>query len=94
VSVRLAEPDVGATVREVAELLDLAGKNRARADRIHRRRFARLLKDPKAIDLTIRLTDEVIRIVNPREAARRFRQITKEATFGLGLIDFLSIKLA
>ena len=53
-SVRLAEPDVGATVREVAELLDLAGKNRARADRIHRRRFARLLKDPKAIDFVAR----------------------------------------
>ena len=93
-NLRQAEPNVEATVREVAELLDLAGKNRARADRVHRRRFARLLKDPKAIDLTIRLTDEVIRIVKPREAARRFRQITKEATLGLGLIDFLSIKLA
>ncbi|MGA0866415.1 MAG: proline dehydrogenase family protein [Candidatus Nanopelagicaceae bacterium] len=94
VNTRLTEPDVEVTIREVAELLADAAKNRTRADRTHRRRFARLLKDPKAIDLTIRLTDEVIRIVNPREAARRFRQIARGATLGLGLIDFLSIKLA
>jgi len=94
VNFALTEPDTEVTVKEVSELLEIAKSKRARADRTHRRRFARLLKDPKAIDLTIRLTDEVIRIVNPREAARRFRQIAKEATLGLGLIDFLSIKLA
>lgn len=88
------EPDSAVTIREVEELLIAAGKNRKRADRVHRRRFARLLKDPKAIDLTIRLTDEVIRIVDRKEAARRFRQITKEASLGLGVIDFLGIKLA
>ena len=90
----LTEPDTGLTVKEVSELLDIAKSKRARADRTHRRRFARLLKDPKAIDLTIRLTDEVIRIVSAREAARRFRQIAKDATLGIGLLDFLSIKLA
>ena len=91
---RLTEPDLSVTIQEVASLLDQASKRRNRADRTHRRRFARLLKDPRAIDLTIRLTDEVIRIVNAREAARRFRQIAKGATLGLGFIDFLSIKLA
>ena len=90
----LTEPDIEVTVNEVSELLDIAKSKRARADRTHRRRFARLLKDPKAIDLTIRLTDEVIRIVNAREAARRFRQIAKGATLGVGLLDFLSIKIA
>ena len=93
-SAGLAEPDVLATVRDVEALLASAEKNRKRADRIHRRRFARLLKDPKAIDLTIRLTDEVIRIVDRKEAARRFRQIARKASLGLGLIDFLGIKVA
>ncbi len=93
-SPELTEPDVAATIREVEDLLRRAEKNRRRADRIHRRRFARLLKDPKAIDLTIRLTDEVIRIIDRREAARRFRQIAREASLGLGLIDFLGIKVA
>ena len=93
-NIRLTEPQIEATIKEVAELLEESERYRKRADRNHRRRFARLLKDPKAIELTIRLTDEVIRIVNPREAARRFRQIAKDATLGIGLFDFLGVKLA
>jgi hypothetical protein len=58
VNFALTEPDIEVTVNEVSELLDIAKSKRARADRTHRRRFARLLKDPKAIDLTIRLTDD------------------------------------
>ena len=86
--------DADAIASRVARLLERSEKFRARGDRAHRRQFARLLKDQRAIDVTVRLTDEVIRIVKKRDAARRFRQIAREASIHLGILNYLGIKFA
>jgi len=80
--------------QRVSKFLERSRKFRERGDRTHRRQFARLLKDQRAVDVTVRLTDEVIRIVKKRDAAKRFRQISKDATIHLGLINYLGIKFA
>ena len=78
----------------VEELLVSSSARRKRADEVNRRRFARLLKDPAAVRLTMALTDEVIRISSLRQAARTLRRISKFATStGLGLWDFIGIKV-
>lgn len=81
-------------IERVAQILEKSGKYRTRADRAHRKRFSRLLKDPSAVNLTIRLTDEVIRITSKKEAAARFREIAKGANFSLGFFNYFGIKIA
>jgi RHH-type proline utilization regulon transcriptional repressor/proline dehydrogenase/delta 1-pyrroline-5-carboxylate dehydrogenase len=81
-------------IERVAQILEKSGKYRTRADRAHRKRFSRLLKDPSAVNLTIRLTDEVIRITSKKEAAARFREIAKSANFSLGFFNYFGIKIA
>jgi RHH-type proline utilization regulon transcriptional repressor/proline dehydrogenase/delta 1-pyrroline-5-carboxylate dehydrogenase len=78
----------------VTNLLDDAEKNRTRRDQNNRKRFARLLKDTAAISLTMSLTDEVMRMSSPKNAAKTFRRISKSATAsGLGLLDFVGLKI-
>ena len=82
------------TISLVTNLLRDAEKNRTRRDQNNRKRFARLLKDSAAISLTMSLTDEVMRMSSPRNAAKTFRRISKMATAsGLGLFDFAGIKV-
>lgn len=77
----------------VTHLLTESEKNRARRDEANRKRFARLLKDARAISLTMSLTDEVMRMSSMRNAARTFRRVSKNATVsGLGTFDFIGIK--
>jgi len=79
----------------VITLLQESEKQRTRHDEANRKRFARLLKNPQAIALTMSLTDEVMRMTSVPRAARTFRRISKLANVqGLGLLDFLGIKLA
>ena len=78
----------------VEKLLVSSSAMRTRADATNRKRFARLLKDPAAVKLTMALTDEVIRISSLTQAARTLRRISKLATStGLGFLDFLGIKV-
>jgi RHH-type proline utilization regulon transcriptional repressor/proline dehydrogenase/delta 1-pyrroline-5-carboxylate dehydrogenase len=79
----------------VDDLLVESKLRRTRSDIANRRRFARLLKDPRAIELTMMLTDEVMRINSMREAVRTFRRSSKKASIsGLGSVDYLGIKIA
>ncbi len=79
----------------VAELLNQSAKNRTRHDEANRKRFARLLKDPAAIELTMSLTDEVMRMNSMRHAARTLRRSAKGASIsGLGAIDYFGVKAA
>ncbi|MDP1852093.1 MAG: bifunctional proline dehydrogenase/L-glutamate gamma-semialdehyde dehydrogenase [Candidatus Planktophila sp.] len=78
----------------VEKLLVISSARRNRRDEANRKRFARLLKDPAAVQLTMALTDEVIRISSLKQAARTLRRISKLATSrGLGFLDFLGIKI-
>lgn len=70
-------------------------RNRKRRDRLNRKRFSRLLKDRAAVELTMSLTDEVMRINSTSQAANALRENSKLATLaGLGLIDYVGLKIA
>ena len=56
---------------KAAELIANSEKLRTRREKANRKRFARLFKDPKAIEVTITLTDEVMRIHSMREEIGR-----------------------
>ncbi len=86
---------VDPTILLVSSLLQESQSQRTRHDEANRRRFARLLKNPDAIALTMSLTDEVMRMTSVPRAARTFRRISKLANVeGLGLIDYIGIKIA
>ncbi len=86
---------VSIVVTKVNDLLISSEENRTRKEIGNRKRFARLLREPAAISVTMGLTDEVMRIANPIRAAKSLRTVSKDATIsGLGLIDYLGIKLA
>jgi RHH-type proline utilization regulon transcriptional repressor/proline dehydrogenase/delta 1-pyrroline-5-carboxylate dehydrogenase len=83
------------SISSVSDLLTESDANRNRRDRANRKRFARLLKDRASVDLTMSLTDEVMRITSTSQAARAFRNNAKSATIkGLGLVDFVGLKIA
>jgi len=91
--------DIDSTVKPsldlVNELIAESENLRSRHDESNRRRFSRLLKDSAAIDLTMSLTDEVMRITSTRRAAKTFRRSAKNiGRQGLGSWDYLGIKLA
>jgi len=91
--------DIDSTVEPsidlVNELIAESEKIRSRHDEANRRRFSRLLKDSAAIDLTMSLTDEVMRITSMRRAAKTFRRSAKSVgRQGLGSLDYSGIKLA
>ena len=91
--------DIDLTVEQsislVSTLLLESEKLRGRHDEANRRRFSRLLKDPAAIDFTISLTDEVMRIASMPRAAQTFRASSRKIGIsGLGALDYFGIKLA
>ena len=49
-------------IARTKELMKESDKLRDRREKANRKRVARLFKDPKAIEATITLTDEVMRI--------------------------------
>jgi RHH-type proline utilization regulon transcriptional repressor/proline dehydrogenase/delta 1-pyrroline-5-carboxylate dehydrogenase len=83
------------TISLVSNLLTQSDKTRTRHDEANRKRFARLLKDPSAVALTMSLTDEVMRMSSMRNAAKTLRRTAKTAgVSGLGLFDYVGIKAA
>jgi RHH-type proline utilization regulon transcriptional repressor/proline dehydrogenase/delta 1-pyrroline-5-carboxylate dehydrogenase len=87
------------SVAQARNLIATSEKLRVRKDSANRRRFARLFKDPEAIEVTITLTDEVMRIHSTKEAVSIFSRAAKKASikgfgafnaFGLHLLRLLS----
>jgi RHH-type proline utilization regulon transcriptional repressor/proline dehydrogenase/delta 1-pyrroline-5-carboxylate dehydrogenase len=86
-------------VTRTRELMAQSDKLRDRREKANRKRVARLFKDPKAIEATITLTDEVMRISSVKSSSRIFRRAAKKASivgfgpingFGLHFIGVLS----
>lgn len=78
----------------VERLLSESDEIRRRRDRANRKRFARLLKDRASVELTMSLTDEVMRIASIPQAAKALRHNAKLATIqGLGLFDFIGLRV-
>ena len=90
------------SVERARELIATSEKLRSRRENANRKRFGRLFKDPKAIEVTITLTDEVMRIHSMREAITIFNHAAKKASvkgfgpfnaFGLKFIRIVAIAL-
>ena len=79
----------------VNHLIIESNENRRWRDRANRKRFSRLLKYRASVELTMSLTDEVMRITSIPQAAKALRQNAKLATVeGLGFVDFVGLKVA
>lgn len=82
------------SVRNAAQLIADSEALRSRREKANRKRFSRLFKDPTAIEVTITLTDEVMRIHSAREAAVIFRRVAKKASVtGFGLFNGFGLKV-
>ncbi len=82
-------------ISQVDDFIESSKNKRQHRDIVNEKRFARLLKDPQAVSVTMSLTDEVMRITSATRAAKTLRRIAKISPLqGLGLIDFCGIKMA
>ena len=74
-------------IAQTKELMAQSEKLRDRREKASRKRVARLFKDPKAIEATITLTDEVMRISSVQSSSRIFRRAAKKASLvGFGAV--------
>ncbi len=81
-------------ITTVRALIAESDRLRRHGERSSRKRFSRLFKDPKAIEVTITLTDEVMRINSAGNAANIFRRaVTKSSIEGFGLLNATGMKL-
>jgi len=79
-------------VLRTKELMAQSDKLRDRREKANRKRVARLFKDPKAIEATITLTDEVMRISSVKSSSRIFRRAAKKASIvGFGPINGIGL---
>ncbi|ASY13244.1 RHH-type transcriptional regulator, proline utilization regulon repressor / proline dehydrogenase / delta 1-pyrroline-5-carboxylate dehydrogenase [Candidatus Nanopelagicus hibericus] len=83
-----------AAVETARTLIAESAPNLKRYDRANRKRFTRLFKDPKAISVTVSLTDEVMRISSAKDSVRILRNAAKDASIaGFGLLNTFGLKL-
>ena len=82
------------SIAQARNLIHTADSIRNRKDRANRKRFAGLFKDPKAIEITITLTDEVMRIHATKQAALIFARAAKKASIkGFGFVNAFGLHL-
>jgi len=83
-----------AAVENARALIAESLPNLKRYDKASRKRFTRLFKDPKAISVTVSLTDEVMRITSAKDSVRILRKAAKDSTVaGFGLFNTFGLKL-
>lgn len=83
-----------AAVENARSLIAESLPNLKRYDKASRKRFTRLFKDPKAISVTVSLTDEVMRITSAKDSVRILRKAAKDSTVaGFGLFNSFGLKL-
>jgi len=80
-------------IQSATALIEQAAQLRGRRDRANRNRFARLLKDPIAVAVTMSLTDEVMRMRSTAHGASALRRVAKNSSVhGLGFIDAIGLR--
>ena len=90
---RDADTLTDAAVDRARSILADADALRDRRGRYNQRRFERLLQDPDAVAVTMSLTDEVMRISEPKRATRALRRAARKASMrGLGVKDANGVK--
>ena len=81
-------------IARTKELMAQSDKLRDRREKANRKRVARLFKDPKAIEATITLTDEVMRISSIKSSSRIFRRAAKKASIvGFGPLNGIGLHI-
>ena len=81
-------------VENARTLIHDADRMRGHAEVANRRRFSRLFRDPKAIEVTITLTDEVMRIHSVKSSINIFRRAAaKASTEGFGRFNAFGLKI-
>src|SRR5580658_1653027 len=74
-------------------LIDAAAQPRTREERRTRQSLRRLFDDPQAVEVTITLTDEVMRFTSPQSAARALRAAVKHSSSkGFGVANVLGLR--
>jgi RHH-type proline utilization regulon transcriptional repressor/proline dehydrogenase/delta 1-pyrroline-5-carboxylate dehydrogenase len=83
-----------ASCSRARQLILEAERLRTRHERANRRRFARLLRDRDAIEVTMTLTDEVMRVSSLPSAAGILRGAARRSSVaGFGLINAVGLRL-
>ena len=91
---RALDPLAPTSCSRARQLIADAEHLRTRHERAGRRRFARLLRDRGAIEVTMTLTDEVMRVSDLRSAAGILRSAARRASVaGFGLLNALGLRL-
>ena len=87
-------PSVLARALERAtQLIRDSSEPRSRSEARSRRRFRRLFDDPRAVGVTITLTDEVMRFSSPASAARALRTAVRDASArGFGALNLFGLR--
>ncbi|MGA2294276.1 MAG: bifunctional proline dehydrogenase/L-glutamate gamma-semialdehyde dehydrogenase [Acidimicrobiales bacterium] len=84
----------GSSCAKARQLIDDAEKRRTTHERANRRRFARLLRDRSAIEVTMTLTDEVMRVSSLKSAAGILRRAASQASVaGFGILNATGLRL-
>ena len=80
------------SVAQARNLIHTSDTLRTRKDSANRKRFAKLFRDPKAIEVTITLTDEVMRIHATKQAVTIFARAAKKASMrGFGFFNSVGL---
>jgi RHH-type transcriptional regulator, proline utilization regulon repressor / proline dehydrogenase / delta 1-pyrroline-5-carboxylate dehydrogenase len=75
------------------ELMRASARPQSRQERATRRSLRRLFSDPRAVEVTITLTDEVMRFNSPESAALALRSAVEEASKeGFGVLNALGLR--
>jgi RHH-type proline utilization regulon transcriptional repressor/proline dehydrogenase/delta 1-pyrroline-5-carboxylate dehydrogenase len=93
-----ADDHVPASVREDAlararALIDVAARRGPREERVTRRNLRRLFSDPRAVDVTIALTDEVMRFHTSKSAGAALRDAAAQTSAkGFGVVNMFGLR--
>src|SRR5579863_9385839 len=84
---------VEGAVKNARALIDEAERLRDHSEKANRRRFSRLFRDPRALEVTITLTDEVMRIDSVTSSINIFRRAAAKASVeGFGVVNTAGLK--
>ncbi len=80
-------------VVSTVSMIAAARESRSRGDRANQKRIARLFDDPAALDVTVTLTDQVMRVSSKKRGSALFREASRKARVaGFGPFNTLGLK--
>jgi RHH-type transcriptional regulator, proline utilization regulon repressor / proline dehydrogenase / delta 1-pyrroline-5-carboxylate dehydrogenase len=81
------------TISTTRAMIDAATRLRSRTDRANQKRIARLFDDPTALDVTVTLTDQVMRVASKQRGSALLREASRKARVaGFGAVNTAGLK--